>query len=102
VLAGIVGASVQGRVALGRRAGARVRRLGDERDTVGRDVGRSAAGAPGGLRSARQPVSVGEDLRGWSGCVDYVLRPAFAQERLRLLRDGRIALELKTAWESVT
>src|SRR5437867_1639618 len=33
VLAGIVGASVQGRVALGPRAGARVRRLGDARDT---------------------------------------------------------------------
>ena len=32
VLAGIVGASVQGRVALGSRAGARVRRLGDARD----------------------------------------------------------------------
>ena len=34
VLAGIVGASVQGRVALGPRAGARVRRLGAERDTA--------------------------------------------------------------------
>jgi hypothetical protein len=33
VVAGIVGASVQGRVALGSRAGARVRRLGDARDT---------------------------------------------------------------------
>src|SRR5262245_14801184 len=33
LLAGIVGASVQGRVALGSRAGARVRRLGDARDT---------------------------------------------------------------------
>src|SRR5207237_9801276 len=33
VLAGIVGASVQGRVALGPRGGARVRRLGDARDT---------------------------------------------------------------------
>jgi hypothetical protein len=32
VLAGLVGASVQGRVALGPRAGARVRRLGDEPD----------------------------------------------------------------------
>ena len=31
VLAGIVGASVQGRAALGARAGARVRRLGDGR-----------------------------------------------------------------------
>jgi Bacterial sugar transferase/Putative transposase len=34
VLAGIVGASVQGRVALGSRAGARVRRLGDACDTA--------------------------------------------------------------------
>ncbi|MDO8476742.1 MAG: hypothetical protein Q7W02_11260, partial [Candidatus Rokubacteria bacterium] len=33
-LAGIVVASVQGRVALGPRAGARVRRLGDARDTA--------------------------------------------------------------------
>jgi hypothetical protein len=32
VLAGLVGASVQGRVALGPRVGARVRRLGDEPD----------------------------------------------------------------------
>ncbi|SRR5713101_1763294 len=28
----------------------------------------------------------------------YVLRPPFAQERLRLRSDGRVALELKTAW----
>ena len=34
VLAGIVGASVQGRVALGPRAGARVRRFGDARATA--------------------------------------------------------------------
>jgi hypothetical protein len=32
VRAGIVGASVQGRVAMGWRAGARVRRLGDARE----------------------------------------------------------------------
>src|SRR5437773_3287327 len=34
IMAGIVGASVQGRVALGSRAGARVRRLGEARDTA--------------------------------------------------------------------
>jgi hypothetical protein len=34
VLAGIVGASMQGRVALGQRAGPRARRLGDEGDTA--------------------------------------------------------------------
>src|SRR5215813_10085051 len=32
----------------------------------------------------------------------YVLRPPFAQERLRLRSDGRIALELKTAWHDGT
>src|SRR3970282_402472 len=45
VLAGIVGASVQGRVALGPRAGARGRRRGGARGPAGREAGR-ARGAP--------------------------------------------------------
>jgi hypothetical protein len=32
----------------------------------------------------------------------YILRPPFAQERLRLRSDGRIALELKQAWHDGT
>ncbi|HSD32164.1 MAG TPA: transposase, partial [Gemmatimonadales bacterium] len=32
----------------------------------------------------------------------YILRPPFAQERLRLRTDGRIALTLKTAWHDGT
>src|SRR5262245_2912009 len=56
VLAGIVGASVQGRVALGQRAGARVRRLGDARDTAAVTSRGAAAGTSRGLRSARQRV----------------------------------------------
>jgi len=98
VLAGIVGASVQGRVALGSRAGARVRRLGDARDT---ETVTS--------RGPRQAHLEGFDLHAnvWVPANDraglerlgrYVLRPPFAQERLRLRSDGRIALELKTAW----
>jgi hypothetical protein len=51
VLAEIVGASVQGRVALGSRAGARVRRLGDARDT-----------AAGTSRGSRQAHLEGIDL----------------------------------------
>jgi hypothetical protein len=31
-----------------------------------------------------------------------LVRPPFAQERLRLRSDGRIALELKTAWHDGT
>jgi hypothetical protein len=98
VLAGIVGASVQGRVALGSRAGARVRRLGDARD------------APTVTsRGARQAHLEGFDLHAnvWVSANDraglerlcrYILRPPFAQERLRRRSDGRIVLELKTAW----
>ncbi len=32
----------------------------------------------------------------------YVLRPPFAQERLRLRSDGRVALDLKTVWHDGT
>ena len=102
VLAGIVGASVQGRVALGARAGARVRRLGDARDTPTVTS-----------RGPRQAHLEGFDLHAnvWVGANDraglerlcrYVLRPPFAQERLRLRSDGRVALELKTAWHDGT
>ena len=102
MLAGIVGASVQGRVALGRRAGARVRRLGDARDT-----------AAVMSRGARQAHLEGFDLHAnvWVAANDraglerlcrYVLRPPFAQDRLRLRGDGRVALELKRAWHDGT
>jgi hypothetical protein len=102
VLAGIVGASVQGRVALGPRAGARVRRLGDARDT-----------ATVTSRGARQAHLDGFDLHAnvWVSAHDraalerlcrYVLRPPFAQARLRRRDDGRIALELKRAWHDGT
>jgi hypothetical protein len=98
VLAGIVGASVQGGVALGSRAGARVRRLGEARAT-----------AAVTWRGPRQAHLDGFDLHAnvWVSANDragverlcrYVLRPPFAQERLRLRGDGRIALELKRAW----
>ena len=102
IMAGIVGASVQGRVALGSRAGARVRRLGEARDT---------AAVPS--RGPRQAHLEGYDLHAnvWVPANDragverlcrYVLRPPFAQERLRLRGDGRVALELKRAWHDGT
>jgi hypothetical protein len=48
--------------------------------------------APG---SARRRGAVGERSRG--DACRYVLRPPFAQERLRRRSGGRVALELKTA-----
>jgi hypothetical protein len=102
VLAGIVGASVQGRVALGPRAGARVRRLGDARDTatvISR--GPRQAHLDGFDLHANVWVSA-HDRAGLERLCRYVLRPPFAQERLRLRGDGRVALELKRAWHDGT
>ena len=99
-LAGIVSASVQGRVALGSRAGARVRRLGQEPD-----------GDAVTSRGTRQAHLEGFDLHAnvWVSANDraglerlcrYVLRPPLAQERLRLRGDGCVVLELKAAWHA--
>ena len=102
VLAGIVGASVQGRVALGPRAGARVRRLGDARDTAAvTSRGPRQAHLDGFDLHANVWVSA-NDRAGLERLSRYVLRPPFAQERLRLRSDGRVALELKTAWHDGT
>ena len=101
-LAGISGASIQGRIALGPRAGARVWRVGADPD------------APWVLSTApRHAHLAGFDLHAnvampaadrtrLEQLCRYLLRPAVAQDRLRLLDDGRIALTLKTAWADGT
>ena len=100
-LAGIVGASVQGRVALGPRAGARVRRMADGH--------LSATGS----RGPRQAHMEGFDLHAnvWLGARDrarleqlcrYLLRPPLADDRLRRLGDGRVRVQLKRAWSDGT
>jgi len=79
-----------------------VRRLG---------AGRDAAAVTS--RGPRQAHLEGFDLHAnvWVSANDraglerlcrYVLRPPFAQERLRLRSDGRVALELKMAWRDGT
>jgi len=42
------------------------------------------------------------DRAGVERLCRYVLRPPFAQERLRLRGDGRVALELTRAWHDGT
>ncbi|MBI2217646.1 MAG: transposase [Candidatus Rokubacteria bacterium] len=102
VLAGISSASIQGRIALGPRAGARVWRVGADPD------------APWVLSTApRHAHLAGFDLHAnvdapasdrtrLEQLCRYLLRPAVAQDRLRLLDDGRIVLTLKTAWADGT
>jgi hypothetical protein len=101
VLAGIVGASIQGRVALGPRAGARVRRLGERELPAVTSRGPRQAHLEGFDLHANVWVSA-NDRAGVERLCRYVLRPPFAQERLRLRSDGRVALELKTAWHDGT
>jgi Putative transposase len=102
VLAGLVAASVQGRVALGPHAGARVRRLGDEPD-----LGHVTSRGP------RQAQLDGFDLHAdvWVPANDrarlerlcrYLLRPPLARDRVRLRADGRVLVELKTVWRDGT
>jgi len=98
VLAGIASASVQGRIALGSRTGSRVRRLGRAPDIeAATSRGPRQAHLDGFDLHANVWVSA-HDGAGLERLCRYVLRPPFAQERLRLRSDGRIALELKTAW----
>src|SRR5436309_1708733 len=82
--------------------GARVRRLGDARDALAvTSRGPRQAHLEGFDLHANVWVSA-NDRAGVERLCRYVLRPPFAQERLRLRSDGRIALELKTAWHDGT
>lgn len=101
-LAGISRASIQGRIAFGPRAGARVWRVGADPDApwvlstaprhahlAGFDL-HANVDAPAADRHRREQL------------CRYLLRPAVAQDRLRLLDDGRVVLTLKTAWADGT
>jgi hypothetical protein len=102
VLAGISSASIQGRIAFGPRAGARVWRVGADPDApwVLSTAPRHAHLAGFDLH-ANVDVPAADRARLEQLCR-YLLRPAVAQDRLRLLDDGRVVLTLKTAWADGT
>src|SRR5262249_40958630 len=93
-----LGAGADGAGLAGGGAGARVRRLGDARNgaTV-TSRGPGQAHLDGFDLHANVWVSA-NDRAGVERLCRYVLRPSFAQERLRLRGDGRVALELKRVW----
>jgi hypothetical protein len=101
-LAGISSASIQGRVALGPRAGARVWRVGNDPDAawVRSNASRHAQRAGFDLH-ANVAVPAADRTRLEQLCR-YLLRPAVAQDRLQLRADGRVVLTLKTAWADGT
>ena len=103
VLAGLAAASVQGRVALGSRAGARVRRRGDPW---------ASATGPSGLGPCHARLN-GCDLHAGL-CVPadqrdrlericrYALRPPVAHDHLQLTDDGQVRLALRHPWADAT
>jgi hypothetical protein len=101
-LAGLSSASVQGRVALGPRAGARLMALGRDPEAQWVRSGGPRHAHLDGFDLHGNVAVDGEDRERLEQLCRYLLRPAVAQDRLRLTEDGRVVLELKTAWADGT
>ena len=102
VLAAVAAASVEGRVALGPRAGGRVRRWGDPPEDV-------ATATPGPCHAHAAGFDLHAGLLVRDGQRDqlervcrYALRPPLAQERLHQTREGEIWLTLRHRWADGT
>jgi hypothetical protein len=102
ILAQIMSASVQGRVALGQHAGTQVGRLGGEPiEPAGRARGLRQAHLDGFDLHANVWVPPNDRARLEHLCR-YLLRPPLAQDRLRLRTDGCLAIKLKRGWRDGT
>ena len=119
MLAGLADASIQGRVALGSRAGAETRRCGRSRELLalasslrgpcharqnGFDLhagvvvpGRDRARLERVCRYALPPQRAGKRTLGTPG-----LRPPVAHDRIRLTDQGQVLLELRHRWADGT
>jgi len=107
VLAGMAGASVQGTFALGLRAGKRARPCGAvpvedqlREDTVS-GPGRCHARQEGFDLEAGVWVQAGQRDRLERLCR-YALRPTVAQDRLRLMAERQVVLQLRHPWADGT
>jgi hypothetical protein len=102
VLAAVAAASVEGRVALGPRAGARVRRCGDPPEEVTpTTLGPCHANAGGFDLHAGLMTRPGQRDRLERLCR-YALRPPLAQNRLHRTSDCEIWLTLRHRWADGT
>ena len=93
---------MQGRVALGPRAGARSLALGRDPEAEWVTSGGPRHAHVEGFDLHANVAVRGEDRERREQLCRYLLRPAVAQDRLRLTEDGRIVLELKRPWQDGT
>ena len=104
VLAGIAEASVQGRGALGERAGAAVRRCGASAELLAlAPLGRGPCHARGNGFDLHAAVVVPpRDRARLERLCRYALRPPIATDRLHLTADGHVVLDLRHRWADGT
>src|SRR5439155_497358 len=94
--------AVQGRVALGPRAGARVERLGSNPDAPWVESSRPLQARCEGFDLHGAVAVAGEDRDRLEQLCRYLLRPPIAHERLALRPDGKILVTLKIPWRDGT
>ena len=101
-LAGLASAAVQGRLALGPRAGSRVERLGGDPAAPWVESSRPLQARCAGCDLHGGVTVAGEDRRRLEQLCRYLLRPPIAQDRLTLRPDGTVVVLLKTPWRDGT
>jgi Putative transposase len=94
----LANASVQGRVATGPRRGCRVLRLGGTGETAeAAIIGKRCAEVAGFNLHANVRIGA-KDRTGLEHLCRYLARPPIANDRLKELPDGRLALRFKQVW----
>jgi hypothetical protein len=102
VLAAVAAASVEGRVALGPRAGARVRRCGDPPEEVTPTTRGPCHDNAGGFDLHGGLMTPAGHRDRLERLCRYALRPPVAQERRHITSDGEIWLTLRHRWTDGT
>jgi hypothetical protein len=103
VLAGLAAASVQGRLALGPRAGGEVRRCGNLPDEPPLPLVRGPChAAHNGFDLDAGVVVPAADRAHLERVCRYALRPPIAHDRIRLTNEGEVLLELRHRWRDGT
>ena len=95
-------ASVRQRVAIGRRAGAAVLRLGGARTTTSAQPKRRRQARLGGFDLHADTSVRAKNRPRLERLCRYLLRPPIAEDRLSFTSDGRVLVRLKTPWRDGT